>query len=149
MDGIESHHDVADDIAPLRSLPAGVDLQCERTGEALIQALQDDVRLLTLLKPKLDIEVEMKFLGEREGRRRRRGLSLLLVVGQERSEEDFDGPTDIFIPTDRYQFLKLSRSYPLRLSYNPCQLISPSLPTHAASSAMLNERSLTVIILGF
>ena len=37
--GIESHHHVADDIAPLKSLQAGVDSQREWTGEALIQAL--------------------------------------------------------------------------------------------------------------
>ncbi|KIK07879.1 hypothetical protein K443DRAFT_622386, partial [Laccaria amethystina LaAM-08-1] len=31
---------------------------CERTGEALIRALQDDIRLLTLLKSELDAEIE-------------------------------------------------------------------------------------------
>jgi hypothetical protein len=44
---------------------AGVDSQCERTGEALIQALRDDVRLLTLLKPELDAEDELELLDDR------------------------------------------------------------------------------------
>ena len=60
--------------------------------------------------------------------------------------DDFDGPADIHFLTDGYQFLKLNRWYPLSLSYrNPFQPIFPSPPTHAASSAMPQERSLTVL----
>ena len=64
MDGIENRHrhPVADAAPPRRSLGAGVGLQCERTGEALIQALRDDVRLLTLLKSELDVKVELGLL---------------------------------------------------------------------------------------
>ena len=32
-------------LLPLRSLRARMDSQCERTGEALIQALRDDIQL--------------------------------------------------------------------------------------------------------
>ena len=49
-------------MLPCRSLRAGVDSQCERTGKALIQALRDDVRLLTLLKSELDVEIELELL---------------------------------------------------------------------------------------
>ncbi|KIJ90212.1 hypothetical protein K443DRAFT_15416 [Laccaria amethystina LaAM-08-1] len=47
------------------SVGTGVDSPCERTGKALIQALRDDVRLLTLLKPELDAEVELELLDDR------------------------------------------------------------------------------------
>ena len=58
--------------------------------------------------------------------------------------DDFAGPPDVYVPTDGYQFLKLSRWYPLSLSYrNPCQ---PIFPSHAASSAMPHERSLTILL---
>ena len=38
--------------------------ECERNGEALIQALRDDIRLLTLLKPD-DADVEPELFDER------------------------------------------------------------------------------------
>jgi hypothetical protein len=44
---------------------AGVDSQCERTEEALIQALRDDIRLLTLLQPDVDAGVELELLDDR------------------------------------------------------------------------------------
>ena len=49
----------------LRSFRAGVDPQCERTGELLIQALRGDIRLLTLLKSELDTQVELELLNDR------------------------------------------------------------------------------------
>ena len=38
---------------PFRSLRAGLDSQCDRTGEPLIRTVQNDFRLLTLLRPEL------------------------------------------------------------------------------------------------
>ena len=52
-------------LPPLRSPRAWVDSQCERTGEALIQALPDDIRLLSLLKPDVDADVELELLDDR------------------------------------------------------------------------------------
>jgi hypothetical protein len=45
---------------------AGVESQCERIGEALIRALRDDIRLLTLLKSELDAEIESHKLTRNE-----------------------------------------------------------------------------------
>ena len=42
-----------------------MDSQCERTGEALIEAVRDDVRLLTFLKSELDAEIELELLDNR------------------------------------------------------------------------------------
>ncbi|KIJ92216.1 hypothetical protein K443DRAFT_444424 [Laccaria amethystina LaAM-08-1] len=54
--------------------------------------------------------------------------------------DDFDGPADIYLLTDGYQFLKLSSWHPLNLSYcNPCQPIFPFPSTHPVSSAMPHE----------
>ena len=39
------------------SLRAGVDSQCDRTGEPLIRTVQNDFRLLTLLRPELVMNV--------------------------------------------------------------------------------------------
>ena len=52
--GMESHR-VVDDITypPLRSFRAGVDSQCERIGEALMQAPRNDIRLLTLCQNRI------------------------------------------------------------------------------------------------
>ncbi|EDQ99045.1 very hypothetical proline-rich protein [Laccaria bicolor S238N-H82] len=61
--GMESHCRLADDITPSdRSLRAGVDSQCERTGEA--GALRDDIRLLTFLDSEIDAEVELQLLDD-------------------------------------------------------------------------------------
>jgi len=62
--GMGDHYRLADDITPLRSLRAGVDSQCERTREALVQALRDDVRLLTLVKLELDAGIGLGLLGD-------------------------------------------------------------------------------------
>jgi len=51
-------------LPPLRSFRVWVDLQCERPGEPLIQALRDDARLLTLFKPELDAEVKLELLDD-------------------------------------------------------------------------------------
>ncbi|KIK02410.1 hypothetical protein K443DRAFT_677651 [Laccaria amethystina LaAM-08-1] len=52
-------------LRPLQFFQAWVDSQCEQTGEALIQALRDDVRLLTLLKSEPDAEIKLELLDER------------------------------------------------------------------------------------
>ena len=52
-------------LLPLRSLRGGADSQRGRTGEALLQALRDNIRLLTLLKPELDSEIELELLDDR------------------------------------------------------------------------------------
>ena len=52
-------------LRPLRFLQAGVESRCERMGEALIQALLDDIQLLTLLKPDADADVELELLDDR------------------------------------------------------------------------------------
>jgi hypothetical protein len=63
---------------------------------------------------------------EREGRRRR---VFFLVVRQEKSEDEFDGSADFYVPTDTCRSLMLSRSHLSSLSYdNPRQPISPSPP---------------------
>ena len=49
-------------LLPLKSLRGGADSQRGRTGEAL--ALRDDMRLLTLLRSKLDAEIELELLDE-------------------------------------------------------------------------------------
>ena len=54
---------------------------------------------------------------------------------------------DIYVLMDGCWSLKLSRSHPSNLSYqNSLQPISPSPPTHAASSVMPYECSLTVVL---
>ena len=60
LNGIESCHRLA--ILPRRFTRAGVDSQCERTGEALVQALRDDVQPLTPLKAHFDVEIDLKLL---------------------------------------------------------------------------------------
>ena len=42
-----------------------MDSQCERAGEPLFRALRNDVRLLILLRPELDAEVELELLDDR------------------------------------------------------------------------------------
>ena len=51
-------------LPPSDFFRAGVDPHCERTRAALIQALRDDIRLLTLLKPKVDAEIELELLDD-------------------------------------------------------------------------------------
>ena len=63
--GMESHPRVVTILPPLSSLRAGVDSQCQRTGEALIQARRDDIRNLTLPKPDVDADVESELLDDR------------------------------------------------------------------------------------
>lgn len=73
---------------------------------------------------------------------KRRGECFLLV-----GRHDFDGPADIYAPTDGYRSLKLSSFYWSSLSYhNPHQPITPSLSTHAASSAIPYKQNLIVTI---
>ena len=62
MDGIESTIASPMILPPLRSLRAGPDSQCERIGEAPIQALRGDVRLLTFLMSEFDAEIESELL---------------------------------------------------------------------------------------
>jgi hypothetical protein len=70
---------------------AGVDSPCERTVKALIQALRHDVRLLTLLKPELDAEVELELLDDRINSSREehepRGAAMLRVFFGRGKEE--------------------------------------------------------------
>ena len=76
VDGIESRHRVAD---PADLLAGGI---C--SGHALIQALKGDLRLLTLLKSDLHVEIQLESLTittireERTRRRRPRGLSFFV-----------------------------------------------------------------------
>ena len=51
-------------LLPLRSFRAWVDSQCERIAESLVQALRDDVRLLTILKPDVDADVKLELLDD-------------------------------------------------------------------------------------
>jgi len=62
--GMESHYRQADDITSFQISSSWDRFTCERTGEALIRALLDDIRLVTLLKPDLDAEVELEFLDD-------------------------------------------------------------------------------------
>ena len=62
--GLESHLRVADDIIPTSSSLGGFAMRTD--GETLIQALRDDVRRLTLLKPNIDIDVESELLRRRD-----------------------------------------------------------------------------------
>ena len=60
--------------------------------------------------------------------------------------DDFDGREHLR-PHGWMSIRQAQQIGPLSLSYrNPCQPIFPSSPTHAASSAMPQERSLTVVL---
>ena len=66
VDGIECHHRVADDTIP----PDFFELQLIRNANGLkklyrIQALRHGIRLLTLLKPDADADVESELLDDR------------------------------------------------------------------------------------
>ena len=140
-------------LPPLRFLRAGVDSQCERTGEALVQALRDGIRLLTFFKPDADADVESELLEiviireERERRRCRRGLSFFMLVGQRSKAMSKVARTSTFLwmDVDPSNLADLTHQVP-PTTIHVTHLPSP--PTHAASTAMPYERTVTVV-LGF
>lgn len=62
------------------------------------------------------------------------------MVEQERSENDLDGPADIYLPTDGYHSPKLGRS-PVKSLLSQSTPISPLLPL-----TLPHERSLTFVL---
>ncbi|KIJ94404.1 hypothetical protein K443DRAFT_110450, partial [Laccaria amethystina LaAM-08-1] len=60
-----------------RMASAWVDSQCERTREALVQALRNDVRFLTLLKSNVDADVESELLDDCHNSRHKKTISMV------------------------------------------------------------------------
>ncbi|KIK01530.1 hypothetical protein K443DRAFT_6819 [Laccaria amethystina LaAM-08-1] len=126
---MESHHRVANDITPSQIFSSwgGFTMRADWLSSK-------------------NCETTFKFSPSSSPRSMLKSNWSTSTIAQSGAEDDFNGPADIYVPTEGCRSLKLSKSHLSSLSCdNRRQPISPSPPTHAASPAMSYKRSPTLV----